>query len=102
MFCAIFFVTIGMMGSSILISNFSVIIIISITLIVGKMVGNTIGPLFLVKKLEHHLKVGMGLAQIGEFSFIIAALGASLKVTVISSTYPQILGNYYVNYAVSN
>ena len=27
------------------------------------------------------LRVGMGLAQIGEFSFIIAALGLTLKVT---------------------
>ncbi|TXI99985.1 MAG: cation:proton antiporter [Neisseriales bacterium] len=82
MFCAIFFVTIGMMfNPSILLSNFSVIIIISITLIAGKIIGNTIGAFVSGEKAGTSLKVGMGLAQIGEFSFIIAALGASLKVT---------------------
>ena len=91
MFCAIFFVTIGMMfNPSILVSNFSVIIIISITLIAGKIIGNTIGAFVSGEKAGTSLKVGMGLAQIGEFSFIIAALGASLKVTETSSTLLQL------------
>ncbi len=82
MFCAIFFVTIGMMfDPNILINYYGPIFIISLVLIIGKVTGCTIGAFITGKDGKTSLKVGMSMAQIGEFSFIIAALGASSKVT---------------------
>ena len=87
-FCAIFFVTIGMMfNPHILVTNFSTIIIISCALIVGKIFGVSTGTFLSGESGRTALKVGMGLAQIGEFSFIIAILGSTLNVTS-SSLYP--------------
>jgi CPA2 family monovalent cation:H+ antiporter-2 len=88
MFCAIFFVTIGMMfNPTIIIHNLGTILIISSVLILGKITGNTIGAFCSGEKVSISLKIGMGLAQIGEFSFIIASLGSNLKVTS-DSLYP--------------
>lgn len=82
MFCAIFFVTIGMMfDPHILMTNLSTILIISAALILGKMIGATSGAFLSGESGRNSLKVGMGLTQIGEFSFIIASLGTTLGVT---------------------
>lgn len=82
MFCAIFFVTIGMLfNPQILIKNLGIILIICVVLVVGKIVGCTCGTFISGQKLRTSLQVGMGLAQIGEFSFIIASLGNELNVT---------------------
>jgi len=82
MFCAIFFVTIGMMfDPTILVNHYLPILIISLVLIGGKVVGCSIGTFVSGQNGKTSLKVGMSMAQIGEFSFIIAALGASSKVT---------------------
>lgn len=82
MFCAIFFVTIGMMfDPNILMTNLSTILIISVALILGKMIGATSGAFLSGESGRNSLKVGMGLTQIGEFSFIIASLGTTLGVT---------------------
>lgn len=81
-FCAIFFVTIGMMfDPQILLTHFSTILIISLALIGGKIIGATSGAFLSGESGRNSLKVGMGLAQIGEFSFIIAGLGTTLGVT---------------------
>lgn len=81
-FCAIFFVTIGMMfDPNILMTNLSTILIISVALILGKMIGATSGAFLSGESGRNSLKVGMGLTQIGEFSFIIASLGTTLGVT---------------------
>jgi monovalent cation:H+ antiporter-2, CPA2 family len=49
--------------------------------IFGKTVSITIGALISGQPLKQSLQAGMSLSQIGEFSFIIAGLGLSLKVT---------------------
>lgn len=88
MFCAIFFVTIGMMfDPEILVNYYVPILIISLVLVLGKVCGCTIGAFIVGRNGKTALKVGMSMAQIGEFSFIIAALGASSKVTS-SLLYP--------------
>lgn len=88
MFCAIFFVTIGMMfDPSILLNHYVPILIISLILISGKVLGCGFGTFLSGQNGKTSLKVGMSMAQIGEFSFIIAALGASSKVTS-SILYP--------------
>jgi monovalent cation:H+ antiporter-2, CPA2 family len=49
--------------------------------IFGKAFSSSIGALISGQPLKQSVQTGMSLAQIGEFSFIIATLGMSLKVT---------------------
>jgi len=82
MFSAIFFVTIGMLIDYRMLWHYAwPIAIISLVVIVGKVVTCSFGVFIGGKDLRTSLSVGMGLAQIGEFSFIIATLGQSLHVT---------------------
>ncbi len=71
MFSAIFFVTIGMLIEP----RMLVIVVISLVVIVGKVASCSFGTFVGGRDLRTSLCVGMGLAQIGEFSFIIATLG---------------------------
>jgi len=82
LFGAIFFVSVGMLINSQVIIEYAVpILIITLVTILGKLVTTTIGSLLAGQSLRHSVQAGMSLAQIGEFSFIIAGLGLSLKVT---------------------
>jgi len=82
MFSAIFFVTIGMLIDPRMLPQYAwPIVILSLLVIVGKVVGCSFGIFVGGRDLRTSLRVGMGLAQIGEFSFIIATLGLTLKVT---------------------
>lgn len=82
LFSAVFFVSIGLLIDPRLLWKYAgPISIISLVVIVGKVLTCTFGTLISGHDSKNSLKVGMGLAQIGEFSFIIAALGLSLKVT---------------------
>jgi len=88
MFSAIFFVTIGMLiVPHMLWEHLWPILILSLLVIVGKVVTCSFGAFVGGKDLHTSLCVGMGLAQIGEFSFIIATLGVTLDVTS-SFLYP--------------
>lgn len=82
MFSAVFFVAIGMLIEPPLLVQYAFpIAVITVVVIVGKVVTCTFGTVLAGHDMKTSLRVGMGLAQIGEFSFIIAALGLSLKVT---------------------
>jgi CPA2 family monovalent cation:H+ antiporter-2 len=82
MFSAVFFVAIGMLiDPKMLLSYAWPIAAITVVVIVGKVLTCSFGTFIAGNDTRTSLKVGMGLAQIGEFSFIIAALGLSLKVT---------------------
>lgn len=82
MFSAIFFVAIGLMlDPGVMLEYAGPIAILTVAVVVGKIVTCSLGTLLSGHDGRTSLKVGMGLAQIGEFSFIIAALGTSLKVT---------------------
>ena len=82
MFSAVFFVAIGLLIQPQLLLEYAVpIVLITLAVIVGKVVTCTFGTFLAGHDTGTSLRVGMGLAQIGEFSFIIAALGLSLKVT---------------------
>jgi CPA2 family monovalent cation:H+ antiporter-2 len=82
MFSAVFFVAIGLLiDPHILIEHWGTVVVISVAVIVGKVASCTFGTFVGGHDTRTSLRVGMGLAQIGEFSFIIAALGESLKVT---------------------
>lgn len=82
MFSAIFFVAIGMLIQPALLIEYAMpIIVITIAVVVGKVITCSFGPFIAGHDTRTSMRVGMGLAQIGEFSFIIATLGLQLKVT---------------------
>lgn len=82
MFTAIFFVSVGMLLSPSTVAQFWFpILIITLVTIGGKIFSCSLGAYLTGYKPDTALKVGMGLAQIGEFSFIIARLGESSNVT---------------------
>lgn len=82
LFSAVFFVSIGLLINPMLIIQYAgPILIISAAVIIGKVITCGLGSFIAGNDTRTSLRVGMGLAQIGEFSFIIAALGLSLKVT---------------------
>jgi len=82
MFSAIFFVSIGLLlNPKMVIEYWFPITVVTITLILGKTVTGAIGAFVAGNSLRTSVQVGVGLAQIGEFAFIIAALGKELRVT---------------------
>jgi monovalent cation:H+ antiporter-2, CPA2 family len=82
MFSAVFFVAIGMMIDPAKLWEYAVPIgVISLAVVAGKVFTCSFGTFVAGNDARTSLRVGMGLAQIGEFSFIIAALGLNLKVT---------------------
>lgn len=82
LFGAVFFVSVGMLiDPSVLLEYWFPIIVITGVTIFGKLITCTIGSLFAGQSLRHSVQTGLSLAQIGEFSFIIAGLGLSLNVT---------------------
>lgn len=82
MFSAVFFVAIGLMiDPGMLPGYWAPILAITAAVLVCKVVACSTGTFLGGNDGRTSLKVGMGVAQIGEFSFIIAALGMSLGVT---------------------
>ena len=82
LFSAIFFVSVGMLiDPSVLVEYWGVILVLTLVTVVGKLLSSTAGALLSGRSLKHSVQAGMSLAQIGEFSFIIATLGITLNVT---------------------
>lgn len=82
MFSAIFFVAIGLMiDPQILLQYAWPIAVITVAVVLGKMLSCGLGAFIAGNDGRTSLRVSMGLSQIGEFSFIIAALGMTLQVT---------------------
>ena len=76
MFSAIFFVSIGLLVDPAIIHIYWLpIIVITIALVIGKVIICSLGVFMAGRDGKTSMRVGMGLAQIGEFSFIIASLG---------------------------
>lgn len=90
-FGAIFFVSVGMMvDPQVLFDNFSTVIIIAVASIAGKMIFTTTGVRLAGESMKTAVQSGFSLAQMGEFSFIIASMGMSLGVTS-ASIYPIVI-----------
>jgi monovalent cation:H+ antiporter-2, CPA2 family len=82
MFSAIFFVAIGLLiNPEMLITHWRPVLVVTLAVVVGKVLTCSFGAYVGGNDTRTSLRVGMGLAQIGEFSFIIASLGVTLKVT---------------------
>ncbi len=90
-FGSIFFVSVGMMiNPALLLQYWLPISIITLVVIVGQILFGCFGTLLSGQPLRVALQTGFSLVQIGEFAFIIANLGQSLKVTD-SSLYPIVV-----------
>jgi CPA2 family monovalent cation:H+ antiporter-2 len=82
LFGAIFFVSVGMLIDPTTLYEYAVpVIILTFVTIFGQSISSTIGALISGQPLKQSIQTGMTLAQIGEFSFIIATLGMSMNVT---------------------
>ena len=82
LFGAVFFVSVGMLiNPDTLVEYWLPVLIITLVTIFGKTISTTIGALLSGQPLKQSVQAGMSLAQIGEFSFIIATLGMTLNVT---------------------
>jgi CPA2 family monovalent cation:H+ antiporter-2 len=82
MFSAVFFVAIGLLIEPALVRDYAVpIAIITVVIVVGKILACSFGCVVAGFERGVALRAGLGLAQIGEFSFIIAALGVSVGAT---------------------
>jgi CPA2 family monovalent cation:H+ antiporter-2 len=82
LFGAVFFISVGMLINPGLLLDYAVpTAILVLVVILGKTTFVTLGAVISGQPLKKSLQSGMSLSQIGEFSFIIANLGLSLKVT---------------------
>ena len=81
-FAAVFFVSVGMLINPALIAQHWIpVIVFLILILVGNMVGITLWSFLAGHGIHTSIRAGMSLAQIGEFSFIIAGLGLSTGAT---------------------
>lgn len=88
LFSAVFFISVGMLiDPQIIMTYWREVLILSCVVILGKTVFVTVGSVLSGQTLKCSLQSGMALAQIGEFSFIIATLGLNLKV-IDEKMYP--------------
>lgn len=82
LFGAVFFVSVGMLiNPKILWEYAGPVLLLTALVVFGKTINVTIGALIAGKPLNQAVQAGTSMSQIGEFSFIIATLGLSLKVT---------------------
>lgn len=109
LFGAIFFVSVGMLVEPEIIVDYALpIAVLVLTILVGQAVFGTFGFLLGGQTLRSAMRCGFSMAQIGEFSFIIASLGLSLGVTgkflypvvVAVSVITTFLTPYMIKFAV--
>jgi CPA2 family monovalent cation:H+ antiporter-2 len=91
LFGAIFFVSVGMLvDPQILIDYALPILILVLTILVGQAIFGSIAFMLAGESLKSAMRCGFSMAQIGEFSFIIASLGLSLSV-ISDFLYPVVV-----------
>jgi CPA2 family monovalent cation:H+ antiporter-2 len=82
LFGAVFFVSVGMMiEPTMLVTHLPAIVAFTLVVILGKLISVAIGAFLVGTGLRTAVAAGMSLSQIGEFAFIIAALGTALGAT---------------------
>jgi CPA2 family monovalent cation:H+ antiporter-2 len=82
MFAAIFFVSVGMLiDPAVIVEHWLAVVVLTLVVVVGKVVSVSLGAFLAGNGIRLSLQAGMSLAQIGEFSFIIAGLGIALGAT---------------------
>ncbi|HWP66159.1 MAG TPA: cation:proton antiporter [Candidatus Limnocylindria bacterium] len=82
MFAAVFFVSVGMLiDPTLIVQYWPAVLVLTLVVVLGKVVGVALGAFLTGNSVRTSVQAGMSLAQIGEFSFIIAGLGLSLRAT---------------------
>jgi K+:H+ antiporter len=80
MFAAIFFVSVGMLiDPGVIARHWVATAALTATVVVGKVSGVSLGAFLSGNGLRTSIQAGMSMAQIGEFSFIIAGLGLTMR-----------------------
>ncbi len=78
-FAAVFFVSVGIMiDPGMIMEHWVAVLVLSLVVIVGKIVSVSVGAFLVGTGTRTSVAAGMSLAQIGEFSFIIAGVGLTL------------------------
>ena len=91
LFGAIFFVSVGMLvDPQIIISYAWPIVTLVLTILIGQALFGSFSFLLAGESLKSAMRCGFSMAQIGEFSFIIASLGLSLGV-ISDFLYPVVV-----------
>ena len=91
LFGAIFFVSVGMMVEPKILVEYAVpIAILVMAILIGQSVFGTFSFMLAGESLKSAMRCGFSMAQIGEFSFIIASLGLSLGV-ISDFLYPVVV-----------
>ncbi len=81
-FGAVFFVSVGMMiDPALVVRHAGAIAVLTAVVVLGKIASVTFGAFLTGNGIRTSVQAGMSLAQIGEFSFIIAGLGLALGAT---------------------
>jgi len=81
-FGAVFFVAVGLMlDPAMLLRHWAPVLAATALVVGGKFILNAIGSLLTGHDVPTAVRVGAGMAQVGEFAFIIAALSVSLEAT---------------------
>ena len=81
-FAAVFFVSVGMqIDPAVVAVYWPAVLALTGIVVFGKVAGVSLGALLTGNGVRTSVQAGMSLAQIGEFSFIIAGLGLSLRAT---------------------
>lgn len=81
-FAAIFFVSVGMLiDPALVLKHWGAVVVFSILVIVGKVTAVSVGAFLAGYGIRTSVQTGMSLAQIGEFSFIIAGVGLASGAT---------------------
>jgi CPA2 family monovalent cation:H+ antiporter-2 len=92
LFAGIFFVSVGMLIDPETIIQYRwPVLWITLLTVFGKFFSLTIGALMSGQPLKQSIQVGMSMAQVGEFAFIIATLGMSLGV-ISNFLFPVAVG----------
>jgi CPA2 family monovalent cation:H+ antiporter-2 len=81
-FAAVFFVSVGMeLDPRAVAGHLPAVALLTAVVLAGKVVGVSVGAFVTGNGVVNSVRAGLTLAQIGEFSFIIASLGRSLGAT---------------------
>jgi CPA2 family monovalent cation:H+ antiporter-2 len=91
-FAAIFFIAIGMTIAPVQIAgNWFAAVVLAVVLVIGKTTGVTIAAFLTGNSVRNAVQAGLALSQIGEFAFIVVAVGASAGV-VRGELLPIVVG----------
>lgn len=91
LFGAIFFVSVGMLVDPAILVDYALpIIVLVLAIIVGQAVFGSLGYFISGETLKSSMRCGFSMAQIGEFSFIIASMGLTLNV-IADFLYPVVV-----------